>query len=96
MLGEIRFFDEGVGPDLSQQFIFFEQVSSILNQDNQGVERLRGQAHLRFVAKQSPLRGMQAKRAELVNRFCLHGHMAFTKALEKLYASLKTSKRFCG
>src|ERR1700681_4696598 len=34
MLGEIRFFDEGIRPYLSQQFIFFQQVSSILHQED--------------------------------------------------------------
>jgi hypothetical protein len=96
MLGEIRFFDEGIRPDLSQQFIFFEQVSTILNQDNQGVERLRRQAYWDLIAKQESLGGIQAKRAELENHFCLHGHMAFTKVLEKLYVRLKTTNRLCG
>ena len=96
MLGQIRFFDEGIRPDLSQQFIFFEQVSSILNQDDQGVEGFRGQVYRRLVAKQQPLGGIQAKRAELEDHLCLCGHKAFTKALEKLYASLKTGKQFCG
>jgi hypothetical protein len=47
-----------------------------------------------LVANQQPLAGIQAKRAEFENRFCLHGHTAFTKALEKLYASLKTANDF--
>ena len=96
MLGEIRFFNEGIRPDLSQQFIFFEQVSSILNQDDQGVEGLRGQMYLCLFAKQQPLGGIQAKRAELEGHLCLYRHKAFTKALEKLYAILKTTYRLCG
>src|SRR5579863_494225 len=32
MLCKVRLFDEGIGPDLSQQFILFEQASSILNE----------------------------------------------------------------
>jgi hypothetical protein len=96
MLGEIRFFDEGIWPDLSQQFILFQQVPSILNQDHQGVERFRGQVHRCLIAKQQPLSRIQAKRAELEGCLCLCGHEAFTKALEKHYASLKTNERFCG
>jgi hypothetical protein len=96
VLGKIRLFDEGAWPDLLQQFIFLEQMSSILNQDDQGIERLRRQAYLNLMAKQEALGGIQAKRAELKNRFCLREHMAFTKALEKLYAGLKTNNRFCG
>jgi hypothetical protein len=51
---------------------------------------------LNLMAKQEPLGGIQAKRAELKNRFCLRGHMTFTKTLEKLYVGLKTNNRFCG
>jgi hypothetical protein len=96
VLGKIRLFDEGVRPDLSQQFIFLEQMSSILNEDDQGIERLRRQTYLNLMAKQEALGGIQAKRAELKNHFCLRGHMTFTKALEKLYAGLKTHYLFCG
>jgi hypothetical protein len=71
MLGKIRLFDKSVGPDLSQQFIFSEQASSILNQDQQSVERFRGQLHRRLLPQQESFGGIQAKAAEFKNGFCL-------------------------
>ena len=96
VLSKIRFFYEGIRPNLSQQFILFEQVSSILHQDNQGVECLGRQAYWHLIAKQQALGRIQAIRAELEDRLCLCGHEAFTKALEKLYARLKTTNLLCG
>ena len=53
--GEPAFFDEGIGPNLLHQHIFFDDVAAVLNQDNQRLQRLWRERHGHTVSEQDAL-----------------------------------------
>ena len=72
VVGEIRFLDEGIRPDLVQQFVFGNEAPGLLDQRRQEVERLRGQRHGLTVSLQHPLPDVDQERPELVVALALH------------------------
>ena len=62
------------GQSLLHQVVFFNQVSSVLNQHKQGFGNLRSQRNGRAVAHQDALLGVQAKRTERVEVLGLQRH----------------------
>jgi hypothetical protein len=59
-VGQVRFFNEGIGPDFAEQLPLHPQVAGLRNQRHQKVERFGREGHWDAVAQQLPLARVEA------------------------------------
>jgi hypothetical protein len=73
-LRQVAILDDRVGPEVFYQEVFFEQVATVLNQQNESVEGFRGQADGFAAAGQYALDGIKAIGSEPEKRslFLVH------------------------
>ena len=65
VVGQVRFFDEGIRPDLLEELFLRDQPSRLLEQGHKDIERLRSERHGFSVAPQRPFPDIDQKRSEL-------------------------------
>lgn len=65
---EVDFFDDGIRPEALHECLFRDQAPVRLYQGNEGIEELGRERHRLIAAQQTPLRRVQPKRAERVDR----------------------------
>ena len=66
VLREVPLFHKGVAPHGVQQFVLGDQPVGVARQEEQDVERLRGEVDRRIGSRQRALPGIQRKLAETV------------------------------
>src|SRR5262249_38153709 len=64
---QVALFDDGVRPNVRQQFLLAHQPAVIFDQHPKRVEYFRPQRHRMAMMQQSPLPNVKPERAELVN-----------------------------
>jgi hypothetical protein len=66
VLCQVGFLNKGIRPDRIEQFFLHNHPIAVTHQHQQGFERLWLQQDGAVIAREKALRGVQAKRAELV------------------------------
>ena len=77
MVTVVAFLHHRIWPDLPHKLVLLDQVSAVLNQCQQSVERFGGQGHSSAVAQEEVSGGVQSEWAELVDGSCLTSHGSF-------------------
>src|SRR5262245_13011531 len=97
--GQVGLFYKSIGPDLLQQFIFFQQMSVPLDQRQQQVEGFGSERDGFAIAQQEVFSRIQSERAEFVYVLCLQAHsrsMISPRNLHEISESFFWAfRRFC-
>jgi hypothetical protein len=81
---QVDFLDEGVRPDLFQQFFFYEHAPGVAHQTKKSVERLGGEVHRRSFTRQHAFSRVEYKMAERVDLLIHERHWSFQNFLKEI------------
>ena len=90
MNGQIRFLDEGIGPDAAHERVLFHQMAMIFEEHYEDIDGLPRERDKLAFAKEQVLRTVEAEAAELPLEIFGPSHEGQTTDLELFKAFFRT------